>query len=52
MEKYEIRTYVFEGGIREFEIPCGNIEETISETTNPAQTDPSLLVKALVKSEE
>ena len=54
MEKYEPREiwYLFEGGINNFEIPYRNIEETILENTSPAQTEPSLLVKAVSASEE
>ena len=47
--EYEQREiwYSFEGGISNLEIPYRDIEETILENTNPAQTEHSLLVKAV-----
>lgn len=51
--EYETREiwYMFEGGIGNFEIPYGNVEETRLENTNPAQTEHSPLVKAVKASE-
>lgn len=48
MEEYETRTYVFEDRVLDIEIPNKNYKP---ETTSPAQTEHSLLVKA-VKAEE
>jgi hypothetical protein len=50
MEEYETRTYMFEGGILEIEIP-GSYERISLDRINPAQTDSSPLVKAITESE-